>query len=321
MLAAAMRPAIDNAAGPVRGAVRVAVGPRQFDNIRDAMALEAVDRTIKPFKDPEFSRAAGRQDQRSDRAAHQGAPAAGLRGDDALGDQGGRVDAVRPRSRHGVRRWPAPPRAVRGRGAEVSDPHGARPTRGAARASRRCARPPRPCPGVARIAATAAARLDRSGRSGPACARAGCWSGRSPTPRPPTSSSRASRTTSPRRHAPSATSRAAVSAGVPVTKALRDATVSFAEVVLADVTAHERRARARAVAARARRGAAERSRDVWGDGGGAPGVRPDPRRAGPRRGAHPAAAPAGRPAALGRRPHRRPGRHGEQRRWWLPGCR
>ncbi|ROR92677.1 DUF445 domain-containing protein [Nocardioides aurantiacus] len=56
MLASAMRPAIDNAAGPVRGAVRVAVGPRQFDNIRDAMALEAVDRTIKPFKDPEFSR-------------------------------------------------------------------------------------------------------------------------------------------------------------------------------------------------------------------------------------------------------------------------
>ena len=55
MLASAMRPAIDNAAGPVRGAVRVAVGPRQFDNIRDAMAHEAVDRTIKPFKDPEFS--------------------------------------------------------------------------------------------------------------------------------------------------------------------------------------------------------------------------------------------------------------------------
>lgn len=56
MLASAMRPAIDNAAGPVRGAVRVAVGPRQFDNIRDAMAHEAVDRTIKPFKDPEFSK-------------------------------------------------------------------------------------------------------------------------------------------------------------------------------------------------------------------------------------------------------------------------
>jgi uncharacterized membrane protein YheB (UPF0754 family) len=56
MLTQALRPAIDNAAGPVRGAVRIAVGTRRFDNIRDAVALEAVDRTIQPFKDPEFSR-------------------------------------------------------------------------------------------------------------------------------------------------------------------------------------------------------------------------------------------------------------------------
>ena len=56
MLADAMRPAIDGAAGPMRGAVRVAVGTRRFDNIREAVALEAVDRTIEPFKDPEFSR-------------------------------------------------------------------------------------------------------------------------------------------------------------------------------------------------------------------------------------------------------------------------
>ncbi len=56
MLADAMRPAIDSAAGPVRGAVRVAVGRKNFDNIREAMAVEAVDRTIEPFKDPEFSR-------------------------------------------------------------------------------------------------------------------------------------------------------------------------------------------------------------------------------------------------------------------------
>ena len=55
MLADAMRPAIDRAAGPARGAVRVAVGPRRFDNIRDAVATEAVDRTIEPFRDPEFS--------------------------------------------------------------------------------------------------------------------------------------------------------------------------------------------------------------------------------------------------------------------------
>jgi hypothetical protein len=56
MLAEAMRPAIDNAAGPVRGAVRFAVGSERFDNIRESLAVEAVGRTIEPFKDPEFSR-------------------------------------------------------------------------------------------------------------------------------------------------------------------------------------------------------------------------------------------------------------------------
>ena len=56
MLADAMRPAIDRAAGPVRGAVRVAVGTKRFDSIREAVAQEAVDRTITPFRDPDFSR-------------------------------------------------------------------------------------------------------------------------------------------------------------------------------------------------------------------------------------------------------------------------
>ncbi|MGN6781099.1 MAG: hypothetical protein ACTHJH_06325, partial [Marmoricola sp.] len=55
MLADAMRPAIDRAAGPVRGAVRVAIGPRRFDSIREAVAQEAVVRTIEPFRDPAFS--------------------------------------------------------------------------------------------------------------------------------------------------------------------------------------------------------------------------------------------------------------------------
>ena len=49
-------PCFDRAAGPVRGAVRIAVGRDRFDNIREAVAVEAVDRTIQPFKDPEFSR-------------------------------------------------------------------------------------------------------------------------------------------------------------------------------------------------------------------------------------------------------------------------
>ncbi len=56
MLADALRPAIDAAAGPIRGAVRVAVGAKRFDSIREAVALEAVGMTIKPFQDAEFSK-------------------------------------------------------------------------------------------------------------------------------------------------------------------------------------------------------------------------------------------------------------------------
>lgn len=56
MLATALRPAIDKAAGPLRGAVRVAVGAKRFDSIRDSVAQEAVGHTITPFRDPEFSR-------------------------------------------------------------------------------------------------------------------------------------------------------------------------------------------------------------------------------------------------------------------------
>ena len=55
MLAAALRPAIDQAAGPARGALRVAMGGTRFDSIRESVAQEAVGRTITPFKDPEFS--------------------------------------------------------------------------------------------------------------------------------------------------------------------------------------------------------------------------------------------------------------------------
>ena len=56
MLATALRPAIDKAAGPARGAVRVAVGSARFDSIRDSVAQQAVGRTLTPFKDAEFSR-------------------------------------------------------------------------------------------------------------------------------------------------------------------------------------------------------------------------------------------------------------------------
>ena len=56
MLATALRPAIDRAAGPARAAVRVAVGPARFDTIRESVAREAVGRTLTPFRDPVFSR-------------------------------------------------------------------------------------------------------------------------------------------------------------------------------------------------------------------------------------------------------------------------
>lgn len=56
MLATALRPAIEQAAGPAKAAVRVAMGPARFDTIRDSVAQEAVGRTLVPFKDPEFSK-------------------------------------------------------------------------------------------------------------------------------------------------------------------------------------------------------------------------------------------------------------------------
>jgi uncharacterized membrane protein YheB (UPF0754 family) len=56
MLEEAMEPAIDRAAGPARAAVRVAVGTREYDNIRESVAQEAADHTLTGFRDPEFSR-------------------------------------------------------------------------------------------------------------------------------------------------------------------------------------------------------------------------------------------------------------------------
>jgi uncharacterized membrane protein YheB (UPF0754 family) len=56
MLEEAMGPAIDRAAGPARAAVRVAVGTREYDSIRDSVAQQAVSYTMTPFRDPEFSR-------------------------------------------------------------------------------------------------------------------------------------------------------------------------------------------------------------------------------------------------------------------------
>jgi uncharacterized membrane protein YheB (UPF0754 family) len=57
MLEDAMGPAIDRAAGPARAALRVAVGSREFDAIRDQVAQESAAYTITPFRDPAFSEA------------------------------------------------------------------------------------------------------------------------------------------------------------------------------------------------------------------------------------------------------------------------
>jgi uncharacterized membrane protein YheB (UPF0754 family) len=56
MLEDSLRPAVDRATGYARPAVRMAMGTREYDSVRDSVAIEAVDYTMTPFKDPEFSR-------------------------------------------------------------------------------------------------------------------------------------------------------------------------------------------------------------------------------------------------------------------------
>ena len=52
----AMRPAVDRAVGRVKPAVRVAVGTRQYDAIRESIATEAVEYTMTPLRDPGFNK-------------------------------------------------------------------------------------------------------------------------------------------------------------------------------------------------------------------------------------------------------------------------
>lgn len=56
MLETAVRPAVDQATGRARAAVRVAIGAREYDAIRDSIMVEAVDRTMAPLSDPELNR-------------------------------------------------------------------------------------------------------------------------------------------------------------------------------------------------------------------------------------------------------------------------
>lgn len=57
LIESAMRPAIDRATGPARAAVRVALGSREYDRIRESFAAEPVDQMMTPLSDPDFSRA------------------------------------------------------------------------------------------------------------------------------------------------------------------------------------------------------------------------------------------------------------------------
>jgi uncharacterized membrane protein YheB (UPF0754 family) len=56
MIEDAMRPAVDRATGPAKLAVQVALGPGQYETIRESVAVEAVDYTMTPLTDPEFNR-------------------------------------------------------------------------------------------------------------------------------------------------------------------------------------------------------------------------------------------------------------------------
>jgi uncharacterized membrane protein YheB (UPF0754 family) len=56
MIQSTMRPAVDRAVGRARPAVRMAVGPREYDAIRTGVAVETVEYTMTPLADPEFNR-------------------------------------------------------------------------------------------------------------------------------------------------------------------------------------------------------------------------------------------------------------------------
>jgi uncharacterized membrane protein YheB (UPF0754 family) len=55
LIEASMRPAIDRAAGPLRPALRLAVGAREYDAIRQSFATEPAEAMMGPLSDPEFS--------------------------------------------------------------------------------------------------------------------------------------------------------------------------------------------------------------------------------------------------------------------------
>jgi uncharacterized membrane protein YheB (UPF0754 family) len=56
MIESRLRPAVDRASGLAAPLVRVAVGTREYDAIRNSLAAEGVEYTMTPMSDPEFNR-------------------------------------------------------------------------------------------------------------------------------------------------------------------------------------------------------------------------------------------------------------------------
>jgi len=55
MISDALRPAVDRSLGLSHHAVRVAIGTKQYDTIRESLAVEAIDSTLTPLADPDFN--------------------------------------------------------------------------------------------------------------------------------------------------------------------------------------------------------------------------------------------------------------------------
>jgi uncharacterized membrane protein YheB (UPF0754 family) len=56
LIESSMKPAIDRATGRARLAVEVALGPNEYESIRQSFASEPVQQMMEPLRDPEFSR-------------------------------------------------------------------------------------------------------------------------------------------------------------------------------------------------------------------------------------------------------------------------
>jgi uncharacterized membrane protein YheB (UPF0754 family) len=56
LIESSMRPAVDNAVGSARPLVRMAIGSREYRQLRESVATEAVEYTVTPMQDAQFNR-------------------------------------------------------------------------------------------------------------------------------------------------------------------------------------------------------------------------------------------------------------------------